>query len=225
AGLQRVTRYHAGAAAKDSGRPAGGHRKRHPLPGRCGADAGQRRLQLPRWRGFHARRGSWHRAQAPVLPRLSTLPSFSRSHDMIGAVASPLHGSLFHLRPWSYRIIRSVEASICAFSIAQAMYDLWQRLQGASAMHWKNTATRYGLVAIVLHWVVAVTVIGLAILGLWMVDLSYYSPYYRSAPFWHKSIGLALFAVLVLRILWRLFTPRPAHLPNHRRWERISAAL
>src|SRR5690554_7095669 len=92
-------------------------------------------------------------------------------------------------------------------------------------MHWKNTATRYGLVAIVLHWVVAVTVIGLAILGLWMVDLSYYSPYYRSAPFWHKSIGLALFAVLVLRILWRLFTPRPAHLPNHRRWERISAAL
>src|SRR5690606_24091870 len=92
-------------------------------------------------------------------------------------------------------------------------------------MHWKNTATRYGLVAIGLHWVVAVTVIGLAILGLWMVDLSYYSPYYRSAPFWHKSIGLALFAVLVLRILWRLFTPRPAHLPNHRRWERISAAL
>src|SRR5690554_7657073 len=89
-------------------------------------------------------------------------------------------------------------------------------------MHWKNTATRYGLVAIVLHWVIAVTVIGLAILGLWMVDLSYYSPYYRSAPFWHKSIGLALFAVLVLRILWRLFTPRPAHLPNHRSEEHTS---
>src|SRR5690554_3222953 len=64
-------------------------------------------------------------------------------------------------------------------------------------MHWKNTATRYGLVAIVLHWVVAVTVIGLAILGLWMVDLSYYSPYYRSAPFWHKSIGLTLFVILI----------------------------
>ena len=50
-------------------------------------------------------------------------------------------------------------------------------------MQWKNTRTGYGLVAITLHWVVALTVIGLAILGLWMVDLSYYSPWYRSAPF------------------------------------------
>lgn len=86
-------------------------------------------------------------------------------------------------------------------------------------MQFKNTRTRYGLVAITLHWLVALTVIGLAILGLWMVDLSYYSPYYRSAPFWHKSIGLTLFAVLLLRLLWRGFNPRPAHLPNHKRWE------
>ena len=86
-------------------------------------------------------------------------------------------------------------------------------------MQLKNTNTRYGLVAISLHWLVALTVIGLAILGLWMVDLSYYSPYYRSGPFWHKSIGLALFAVLVFRLLWRAFSPRPQHLPNHKRWE------
>ena len=86
-------------------------------------------------------------------------------------------------------------------------------------MQWKNTRTGYGLVAISLHWVVALTVIGLAILGLWMVDLSYYSPWYRSAPFWHKSIGLALFAVMLFRLLWRWANPSPAHLPNHQRWE------
>ncbi len=86
-------------------------------------------------------------------------------------------------------------------------------------MQWKNTRTGYGLIAIVLHWVVALTVIGLAILGLWMVDLSYYSPWYRSAPFWHKSIGLTLFAVMLLRLLWRWANPSPAHLPNHKRWE------
>src|SRR5690606_16645738 len=57
------------------------------------------------------------------------------------------------------------------------------------------------------------------------VDLSYYSPWYRSAPFWHKSIGLALFVVLVLRLLWRVFNPRPQHLPNHRRWEIGAAAV
>lgn len=86
-------------------------------------------------------------------------------------------------------------------------------------MQLKNTRTRYGLVAISMHWLVALTVIGLAILGLWMVDLSYYSPYYRIAPFWHKSIGLTLLAVMVFRLLWRCFNPRPAHLPNHKRWE------
>lgn len=92
-------------------------------------------------------------------------------------------------------------------------------------MRLKNSHTRYGLVAIVMHWTVALSVIGLAILGLWMVDLTYYSPYYRSGPFWHKSIGITLFALLVLRLLWRCFNPRPAHLPNHKPWELRLASL
>lgn len=92
-------------------------------------------------------------------------------------------------------------------------------------MQLKNSQTRYGLVAIVIHWTVALSVIGLAILGLWMVDLSYYSPYYRTGPFWHKSIGILLFALLVFRLLWRWFNPRPAHLPNHKRWELSLASL
>ncbi|MEJ6657122.1 MAG: cytochrome b [Pseudomonas sp.] len=90
-------------------------------------------------------------------------------------------------------------------------------------MQLKNTQNSYGSVAILLHWVVALTVIGLAILGLWMTDLSYYSPYYRSAPFWHKSIGITLAVVMLLRLVWRWSNPRPAHLPNHKRWE-ISVA-
>lgn len=92
-------------------------------------------------------------------------------------------------------------------------------------MHFKNTSSRYGAVAVALHWIVALTVIGLAILGLWMVDLTYYSPYYRSAPFWHKSIGITLAAVMVLRLFWRLLNPRPAPLPNHQLWEKRLAAL
>ncbi|TKA89038.1 cytochrome b, partial [Halopseudomonas bauzanensis] len=35
-------------------------------------------------------------------------------------------------------------------------------------MQLRNSQQRYGLVAIVLHWLVALAVIGLAILGLWM---------------------------------------------------------
>ncbi|SDR68911.1 cytochrome b561 [Halopseudomonas xinjiangensis] len=93
-------------------------------------------------------------------------------------------------------------------------------------MQVRNSFQRYGLVAVFLHWVVALTVIGLAVLGLWMVDLGYYSSYYRSAPFWHKSIGVTLAAILLLRLLWRLGNRQPAHLPNHKRWEtRLAGAV
>lgn len=93
-------------------------------------------------------------------------------------------------------------------------------------MQVRNSSDRYGLVAVLLHWLVALTVIALAILGLWMVDLSYYSTYYRSAPFWHKSVGVALAAVLLLRLLWRLLNRQPSHLPNHKRWEtRLAGAV
>ena len=87
----------------------------------------------------------------------------------------------------------------------------------------KNTAERYGLVAVSLHWLIAATVIGLFALGLWMTDLSYYSPYYHGAPFWHKSIGISLTLALLIRILWRGINRPPPPLPNHARWERIAA--
>ena len=38
----------------------------------------------------------------------------------------------------------------------------------------KNTNSSYGLIAIALHWVVAVWIVGLFVLGLYMVDLGYY---------------------------------------------------
>lgn len=83
----------------------------------------------------------------------------------------------------------------------------------------RNTIESYGLISILLHWLVALTVFGLIALGLWMVELNYYSPWYKLAPFWHKSIGLSLAAVLVARLLWRLTNPQPKTLPSHRRWE------
>lgn len=90
-------------------------------------------------------------------------------------------------------------------------------------MAWKNDAHRYGAVTILLHWSMAVMVVGLAILGLWMTGLSYYSPYYHSAPFWHKSLGVALAALLLLRLLWHRISPLPAPLGNHSRWEQRTA--
>lgn len=90
-------------------------------------------------------------------------------------------------------------------------------------MQWRNTGERYGLIAIGLHWLVALTIFGLFGLGLWMTELNYYHPWYHRGPALHKSIGLTLFAVMVLRVMWRLVTPPPAPLPTHTRFERIAA--
>ncbi len=76
-------------------------------------------------------------------------------------------------------------------------------------MHWRNTSSRYGLVAILLHWGVALAFFGMFALGLWMVGQDYYSPWYRTAPELHKSIGLVLLAVMIGRLAWRLASPPP----------------
>ena len=62
----------------------------------------------------------------------------------------------------------------------------------------RNTEEGYGLVAIVLHWSMAVVVIVLFALGLWMVDLTYYDPWYRRAPDIHKGLGVLLAITLGL---------------------------
>lgn len=82
-------------------------------------------------------------------------------------------------------------------------------------MQLRNSAHTYGWVSIVLHWLVAVAVFALFGLGLWMMDLGYYDPWRQTAPFLHKSIGVALFALMLARLLWRWSNPRVAPVPNH----------
>jgi cytochrome b561 len=92
-------------------------------------------------------------------------------------------------------------------------------------MRLTNDREHYGLVAILLHWVVALAIYGLFGLGLWMRELGYYDPWYQLGPWWHKGIGTVLFLVLLLRLGWRFVSPRPDHLPTHKPYERIAATL
>jgi len=92
-------------------------------------------------------------------------------------------------------------------------------------MHWRNTEQTYGWVAVLFHWVVTLVVIGLFALGLWMVDLTYYDPWYRRGPYIHKSIGILLFLIVFLRLAWRLLNPRPLPLPHHSPLEQRFAGI
>lgn len=92
-------------------------------------------------------------------------------------------------------------------------------------MQLNNHASSYGWMAILLHWLMATVIIGLAALGLWMVDLGYYNPWYQVAPFWHKSIGLLLIPLLLFRLYWRQRQPVPKPPKGHAHWEQLLAGL
>jgi cytochrome b561 len=70
---------------------------------------------------------------------------------------------------------------------------------------------RYSTPAIVLHWLLAALIVFMASLGWWMMTVEK-EP---GAERWfdlHKSIGLILLALVLLRLLWRL-SHRPERLP------------
>ncbi|ACR12688.1 Nickel-dependent hydrogenases b-type cytochrome subunit [Teredinibacter turnerae T7901] len=81
------------------------------------------------------------------------------------------------------------------------------------------TETSYNAAQRVFHWLSALTVIGLFVLGVWMTGLSYYDPLYRTAPLWHKTIGVALIVLTLVRLGWRFATGVPRALPTHKPWE------
>ncbi|MHA2936786.1 cytochrome b [Vibrio sp. RC27] len=86
-----------------------------------------------------------------------------------------------------------------------------------------KTAYSYNRTAKALHWLSALCVISLFILGWWMVDLTYYSQWYQVAPLWHKSIGFFLCIATVFRFIWKMTTTSPE--PEGKRWEVTLAKL
>lgn len=73
-------------------------------------------------------------------------------------------------------------------------------------------ASRYTTVAIILHWMIAISIIGLIGAGLWMVE-AIKKPETRALAFdvyqLHKSLGLTVLVLSVVRLLWRLAHPAP----------------
>jgi cytochrome b561 len=72
--------------------------------------------------------------------------------------------------------------------------------------------SRYTGVAIALHWLLALTILVMAGVGIYMTDLPV-SPLRIKLYNWHKWAGVTFLALTVLRLLWRL-THRPPPLPQ-----------
>ena len=75
-----------------------------------------------------------------------------------------------------------------------------------------SPAWRYGAPAIFLHWVLALLIAFMAGLGWYMMTVEH-QPGGRWYMDLHKSIGLIVFSLVLLRVLWRLFH-QPDPLPE-----------
>lgn len=69
--------------------------------------------------------------------------------------------------------------------------------------------TRYTNSAIFLHWLMALGLVGTFALGFYMEGLPF-SPSKLKLISWHKWAGIALLALAVIRIVWRLTHRAPA---------------
>jgi len=77
--------------------------------------------------------------------------------------------------------------------------------------------TRYTMVAILLHWVIALGILCLIVMGLVMTQLHISQMLQFRLYQLHKSIGITVLLAVVLRLLWRLGhapPPMPASLPQ-----------
>lgn len=90
----------------------------------------------------------------------------------------------------------------------------------------KSSEPRYTAVAIILHWAIAAAILSNLFIGWWMeeaIDEAATQARAIAAFQLHKSIGLTVLLLSLLRLLWR-FTHKPPPLPaGMARWECIVA--
>jgi cytochrome b561 len=86
----------------------------------------------------------------------------------------------------------------------------------------RNTRNSWGGPAKFLHWIVALLVLAQLALG-WAAVSWRLSPLKLDLFVWHKSTGLLIFGLMVVRAAWRLANPPPALPDAIPAWEKRAA--
>lgn len=87
-----------------------------------------------------------------------------------------------------------------------------------------NTDSSWGAPARFLHWLIAALIFAQFALG-WLAAGWRLSPLKLNLFVWHKSIGMVVLALVLVRLLWRLANPTPALPADTPAWERAAARL
>lgn len=82
----------------------------------------------------------------------------------------------------------------------------------------------YSQPAKILHWLIALLILGLLVMGFLMGTMAF-GPAKMSVIMLHKSFGVTVLGLVILRILWRFAHPPPPPLSGHASWEKFLSKL
>ena len=91
-------------------------------------------------------------------------------------------------------------------------------------MHVKNTLTEYGLISKLLHWISAVLLFIQIPLGFYLVDLDFGLERLTIENI-HVTVGLSIFYLVILRLLYKIFNPTPRLEPSVFKGQKFLAKL
>jgi cytochrome b561 len=77
---------------------------------------------------------------------------------------------------------------------------------------------RYGGLHQLIHWVTAVMMLVIIVLG-WIMHVQPDSPALYPLWEWHKTLGLFVLVITAFRLVWRLIAPPPPPLAGQPRWD------
>ena len=91
-------------------------------------------------------------------------------------------------------------------------------------MRLKNPPDRWGVISQLLHWTTVLLIVVMAWIGLRMGDMAN-GPDKIATYAMHKSIGMTILALVIVRIGWRLYAGAPAPVAGTPRWQHAIASL
>jgi cytochrome b561 len=91
-------------------------------------------------------------------------------------------------------------------------------------MRYRNSAETWGAVARGFHWLIAVLILVQFVIGSVAEEMKL-TPAKLDLFVWHKSVGVTVLVLALLRLVWRLANPPPAMPAGTPGWERKLAAI
>jgi cytochrome b561 len=91
-------------------------------------------------------------------------------------------------------------------------------------VQFRNSEDSWGVIARGFHWLIAALILAQFAIGSIAEEMKL-TPAKLDLFVWHKSIGVTVLLLVVLRLIWRIANPPPAPLPGRPDWEHKLASL